>query len=69
MNEPLIKIEEAPDLLRPSEVANYLRISGITLKRWGKKGILNPIRINSRGDRRFFRKDIISFLGKKEHGQ
>ncbi len=53
-----LSIQDLPDLLTIREVANLLRVSPLTIKRWGKKGKLPAIRINSRGDRRY-RKDVV----------
>jgi excisionase family DNA binding protein len=49
---PKMTLSNMPDLLTISEVAAILRVSPLTIKRWGKRGKLPPIRINSRGDRR-----------------
>jgi len=56
-----ISLDDLPDLLTIREVAEILRVSPLTIKRWGKKGKLPAIRINSRGDRRY-RKEIITRL-------
>lgn len=56
-----ISLEDLPDLLTIREVADLLRVSPLTIKRWGKKGKLPAIRINSRGDRRY-RKDVVTRL-------
>lgn len=64
--EPKIEPEQhvhLHDIMTPSEVADYLSISEMTLKRWGKKGRLNCIRINSRGDRRYLRSEIERLIG------
>ena len=53
-----ISLDDLPDLLTVKEVAQLLRVSPLTVKRWGKKGKLPAIRINSRGDRRY-RKDVV----------
>ena len=53
-----ISLDDLPDLLTVREVAELLRVSPLTVKRWGKKGKLPAIRINSRGDRRY-RKDVV----------
>ena len=45
-----ISIEKLPDLLTVREVAEILRVSPLSIKRWGKRGKLPAIRINSRGD-------------------
>lgn len=60
-----LSLQEMPDLLTIEEVANLLRVSKITLKRWGKKGKLPAIRINSRGDRRYKKEEVLRFLGMK----
>ena len=56
-----ISLSDLPDLLKIREVADILRVSPLTIKRWGKKGKLPAIRINSRGDRRY-KKEIITHL-------
>ena len=64
MPEPKqINIEHLPDLLTVREVADLLRVSPLTIKRWGKKGKLPPIRINSRGDRRYKKEAVLWLLG------
>jgi len=56
-----VSLSDLPDLLTIREVADLLRVSPLTIKRWGKKGKLPAIRINSRGDRRY-RKDVVNRL-------
>jgi excisionase family DNA binding protein len=56
-------LENLPDLLTVREVADLLRVSPLTIKRWGKKGKLPPIRINSRGDRRYKKEAVLWLLG------
>lgn len=53
-----ISLDDLPDLITIREVAELLRVSPLTIKRWGKSGKLPAIRINSRGDRRY-RKEVI----------
>ena len=62
---PKIKIDinDLPDLLTVREVAELLRVSPLTIKRWGKRGKLPPIRINSRGDRRYKKEAVLYLLG------
>ena len=57
-----IDIDNLPEILTIKEVANLLRISPLTVKRWGVKEKLKPIRINKRGDRRYRREEILEFL-------
>jgi excisionase family DNA binding protein len=58
-----VNLEELPDLLTVREVADLLRVSPLTIKRWGKRGKLPPIRINSRGDRRYKKEAVLWLLG------
>lgn len=58
-----LNLENLPDLLTVREVAEILRVSTLTIKRWGKRGKLTPIRINSRGDRRYKKEAIQWLLG------
>lgn len=58
-----LNLNELPDLLTVKEVAQILRVSTLTIKRWGKRGKLTPIRINSRGDRRYKKEAVMWLLG------
>lgn len=58
-----LKLKNLPDLLTVREVAELLRVSPLTIKRWGKRGKLTPIRINSRGDRRYKKEAVLWLLG------
>jgi excisionase family DNA binding protein len=58
-----ISIDNLPDLLTVREVAEILRVSPLTIKRWGKRGKLPAIRINSRGDRRYKKEAVLYLLG------
>jgi excisionase family DNA binding protein len=44
-------------------VAEILRVAPLTIKRWGKKGKLPFVRINSRGDRRYKKEAVLALLG------
>ena len=61
-----IRLDDLPDLLTVREVADILRVSPLTIKRWGKRGKLPAIRINSRGDRRYKKEAILWLLGMQE---
>ena len=58
-----LSIHNLPDLLTIKEVAEVLRVSPLTIKRWGKRGKLPAIRINSRGDRRYKKEAVLWLLG------
>lgn len=61
-----LRLDDLPDLLTVREVAEILRVSPLTIKRWGKRGKLPAIRINSRGDRRYRKEAILWLLGMQE---
>lgn len=63
MPDQNLSIQNLPDLLTVREAAQVLRVSPLTLKRWGKRGKLPAIRINSRGDRRYRKEAILYLLG------
>lgn len=58
-----VDLKNLPDLLTVREVADLLRVSPLTIKRWGKRGKLPAIRINSRGDRRYKKEQVMWLLG------
>ncbi|OGM07720.1 hypothetical protein A2130_03170 [Candidatus Woesebacteria bacterium GWC2_33_12] len=58
-----VKLDNLPDLLTVREVSDLLRVSPLTIKRWGKRGKLPAIRINSRGDRRYKKEAVLWLLG------
>ncbi|MCX7996673.1 MAG: MerR family transcriptional regulator [Patescibacteria group bacterium] len=64
--EQTLTIDTLPDLLTIGEVAQLLRVSPLTIKRWGKKGKLPAIRINSRGDRRYKKEVVLRLIGVEE---
>jgi excisionase family DNA binding protein len=61
-------LNNLPPLLTVREVAEILRVSPLTIKRWGKRGKLPAIRINSRGDRRYRREAVLWALGMQSGG-
>jgi len=58
-----VSIDNLPDLMTVGEVADLLRVSKLTVKRWGKRGKLPAIRINARGDRRYRKEAVLWLLG------
>jgi len=49
-------------MLTIKELSRMLYVHPNTVRRWSDQGIIKAVRINSRGDRRFRRSDIASFL-------
>lgn len=49
-------------LLTVKDVATLLHVHSSTVRRWSDIGLLEPYRINNRGDRRYKREDIDLFL-------
>ena len=68
VNTQTISLDNLPDLLTVREVAQILRVSPLTIKRWGKRGKLPAIRINSRGDRRYKKEAVLYLLGLQARG-
>ncbi len=60
--------DDLPELLTVKEVATFLRVSPLTIKRWGKRGKLPAIRINARGDRRYKKEAVLWILGEMKKG-
>jgi excisionase family DNA binding protein len=49
-------------LLRTGEAAHILNVHHNTLRRWSGLGIIGAYRINTRGDRRYSRKEVFDLL-------
>jgi len=56
---------EINPMLTVNEVARLLNVHINTVRRWSNRGNLRTHRIGSRGDRRFHREDIASFLSQR----
>jgi len=63
-----LKLEDLPDLLTVREVAEILRVSPLTIKRWGKRGKLPAIRINSRGGSKISQGSRVMAFGHAKQG-
>jgi len=50
------------DMLTTAGVARLLNVHINTVRRWSNRGILSAYRIGPRGDRRFKREEVDSFL-------
>jgi excisionase family DNA binding protein len=64
-----VNIDRTASLLTVSEAAAFLHIHTNTLRRWSDVGLLVSYRISSRGDRRFFREDLVHFLKNYNKGE
>ena len=49
-------------MLTAQQVADLLQVSICSVRRWSDKGTLKFYRVGSRGDRRYWREDVINFL-------
>ena len=56
------EVEEIDTLLRASEAASLLSVHVNTVRNWSDLGILPSFRIGPRGDRRFRKRDLMTFL-------
>lgn len=63
---PQNPVGQAKVMLSIRDVAHLLGLHHNTVRRWSKRGILKSYRIGARGDRRFKREDIDSFLEEAE---
>jgi excisionase family DNA binding protein len=52
-------------MLTTRQLARLLNVHINTVRRWDDRGILKAYRIGPRGDRRFSREDIDTFLAEK----
>jgi excisionase family DNA binding protein len=56
-------------VLTLGEVACLLNIHVNTVRRWSDMGILKAFRIGPRADRRFLRRDVLTFLPREYEGK
>ena len=59
-----IKEPQLETMLTTRQVADFLQVSICSIRRWSDKGILKFYRVGSRGDRRYWREDVLQFLDK-----
>lgn len=53
-------------LLRISQAADMLGVTPLTLRRWDAKGILKPIKVGTRGDRRYDPEELERLIKQKK---
>ena len=58
------KLKDMPDLLSIGQVSDIFGIHQDTLRNWEKKGVLVPLRVGDRKDRRYRPKDIETIIDK-----
>ena len=58
----MTSVNQSKTMLTASELAHLLNVHINTVRRWSNRGILKVYRIGPRGDRRFSKEDIDSFL-------
>jgi excisionase family DNA binding protein len=58
----MTSVNRSETMLTASELAHLLNVHINTVRRWSNRGILKVYRIGPRGDRRFSKEDIDSFL-------
>jgi DNA-binding transcriptional MerR regulator len=49
-------------MMTTRQVADFLQVSICSIRRWSSEGILKSCRVGSRGDRRYWRDDVLRFL-------
>ncbi len=60
--------DEPKEYLRVSEASKLLGVHANTLRNWDRHGLLKPVRVGVRKERRYKREDILKLLesGKQE---
>lgn len=56
--------DKPKEFLRVSEASKLLGVHANTLRNWDKQGLLKPVRVGVRKERRYKRKDIIELRDK-----
>ena len=54
--------EQPKEFLRVSEASKLLGVHANTLRNWDKQGVLKPVRVGVRKERRYRRTDITKYL-------
>lgn len=57
--------DELPKLLTLKQTCDILQVHPNTLRDWDRKGILKAVRIGQRGDRRYYKEDVMKFMKRK----
>lgn len=54
--------EKPKEYLRVTEASKLLGVHANTLRNWDKQGILKPVRVGVRKERRYKREDVIKLM-------
>lgn len=57
--------DQPKEYLRVSEASKLLGVHANTLRNWDKQGLLKPVRVGVRKERRYKREDVIKLLEQK----
>jgi excisionase family DNA binding protein len=49
-------------MMTAQQVADFLQVSICSIRRWSDNGALKFYRVGNRGDRRYWREDVLRFL-------
>jgi len=56
-------------LMKIKEASSYLGVHPATLRRWEEQGLIIPVRIGARGDRRYNKAMLIDLINKYTNRQ
>ena len=63
MPKQISRIEQPRDeVMTSSEVAQFLKVSIVAVRRWSRTGKLKGYRLGGQGDWRYLQKDVLSFF-------
>ncbi len=65
MSKTAIAIKSKPDneaIMTCDEVAEFLRVHVISVRRWSRSGKLRAYKVGGRGDWRYRQQDVLGFL-------
>lgn len=60
-----MKKQQIIELLTLSEACQILKVHPNTLRKWDRKGILKAVRFGERGDRRYKKEELLTFIEQK----
>ncbi len=63
MKTSVLKKERSSDnLMTVRQVAMFLQVSICSIRRWSDRGELKFYRVGARGDRRYYKQDVLDFV-------